>query len=126
MLAGMKLYEGRSATRNLIRAYDALAVTIGDQRLALPLLLTAERMEQGLESRSVAELTQRDLDLIVELAPNLVLAGTASGAPLVPAPIRGTLESRRIAIESMQLGAACRTFNVLVQEDREVLVLLYS
>jgi uncharacterized protein len=39
--------------------------------------------------------------------------------PIVPA-LRGALKARGIAIEGMETGAACRTYNVLLAEDRRV------
>ena len=33
--------------------------------------------------------------------------------------------ARGIGLEAMQLGAACRTFNVLVQEERRVAAVLF-
>lgn len=123
MVAPMKLYEGR-ATTNLVRSYDADGITIGAERHSLPLLVTATRIEASLEGRTLATLTERDLALILDQQPDLVLAGSAGAAPRAPPTLRSLLENRRIAIESMQLGAACRTFNVLLQEDRAVLALL--
>lgn len=118
----MKLFEGRAAT-NLVRSYDAAGITIGAEHHALPLLLSATTVE-SLEGRSLATLSDRDVERIVGLTPDLVLAGSGGDVSRPPPMLRRTLEERRIAIESMQLGAACRTFNVLVQEDRAVVALL--
>ena len=35
--------------------------------------------------------------------------------------MRAEFATRRIGIEVMEVGAACRTFNVLVSEERRVL-----
>jgi uncharacterized protein len=40
-------------------------------------------------------------------------------APLAPA-LRLALKARGIAIEAMETGAACRTYNVLLAEDRRI------
>jgi uncharacterized protein len=121
MLAAMKLTEGRGATANIIRSYGPEGLTIGADRHALPLLLTATQVDSALEGRSLASLTDGDRARVLSHEPALVLVGGASGVERVPPALRALLEGRRIAIESMQLGAACRTFNVLVQEDRAVL-----
>ena len=39
--------------------------------------------------------------------------------------MRGAFVHRRIGLEVMNLGAACRTFNVLVQEERPVAAALF-
>jgi uncharacterized protein len=35
------------------------------------------------------------------------------------------LAAKQISLEAMDLGAACRTYNVLAQEDRAVAALLF-
>jgi uncharacterized protein len=39
--------------------------------------------------------------------------------------VRAQFAARRVGLEVMQLGAACRTFNVLVQEERRVAAALF-
>lgn len=39
---------------------------------------------------------------------------------LVPADIRMALKESGITVEPMDTGAACRTYNVLLSEDRRV------
>ncbi len=126
IVPAMKLFEGRTATLNLIRSYGAEGVVLmaAPERLSLPLVLTASHVSGGVAGRSLDTLTDADVSAIEALAPNLVLVGGASDVPRVPAALRQRLESKRIAVEAMQLGAACRTFNVLLQEDRAVLALL--
>jgi uncharacterized protein len=41
------------------------------------------------------------------------------------AALRRMLEARGVALEVMNLGAACRTYNVLAQERREVVAGLF-
>ena len=127
MLPGMKLFEGRTA-QNLVRSYGAEGITLmaAPDVHALPLMLTASHVGSALQGRSLDTLTDEDVASIEAQRPDIVLVGSAKDTPRVPSPLRHRLESRRIAIETMELGAACRTFNVLVQEDRAVLALLLS
>jgi uncharacterized protein len=41
-------------------------------------------------------------------------------SPRAPAAVRHDFEQRGIALETMELGAACRTYNVLATEGRAV------
>ena len=61
----------------------------------------------------------------IGLAPELVLLGTGPTQRFATAEVRGEFVRRRVGLEVMQLGAACRTFNVLVQEERRVLAALF-
>jgi uncharacterized protein len=122
----MKLNEGSPGLASrLIRRYGADGVTIGANEHPLPVLVTGQEATGGFESPTLAGLTQADLQTVFARRPAIVLVGSAAGRWQPPAAIRAAFESQRIALESMDLGAACRTFNVLVQEDREVLALLF-
>ena len=68
----------------------------------------------------VSDLRESDLEVLLSTKPDLVLLGTGATHAFAPAPIRGALVKRGIALETMDLGAACRTFNILVQEERRV------
>jgi len=59
------------------------------------------------------------------LRPNVVLIGTDVADVAIGAMLRRALEARGIAFELMNLGAACRTYNVLAQERREVVAGLF-
>jgi uncharacterized protein len=121
----MKLNEGRPGASQLIRRYGAEGVTIGAESHALPLLIDANGVDTSFEARTLAGLTPADLQRIFDRRPALVLAGSAGSRWHPAATVRHAFESQRIALESMDLGAACRTFNVLLQEDREVVALLF-
>ncbi len=50
----------------------------------------------------------------------LLLIGTGPRHLLLPAKLRGDLRARGLAIDAMDTGAACRTYNVLIGEERRV------
>jgi uncharacterized protein len=122
----MKLNEGRPGTANIIRSYGADGVTIGAARHALPLLVAATAVDTTLAAGAIEQLSAQDVERILALEPNIVLVGTLGGTRLAPAALRHRFESRRVALDCMELGAACRTYNVLVQEERAVVALLFS
>ena len=69
-------------------------------------------------------LTEAHFASLVELKPELVIFGSGSRIRFVrPALLRALIE-RRIGIETMDTGAACRTYNVLLAEGRSVLAAL--
>ncbi len=79
---------------------------------------------QGWPVGRFEELTQQHFDAIIALGPELVVFG--SGARLrfpAPALLRGLID-RHIGVETMDSGAACRTYNVLASEGRSVVAAL--
>jgi uncharacterized protein len=88
-------------------------------------LVTAERLVTDWPPDSFAELMPAHLEAIFALAPELVLLGTGTTQRFATPEVRGEFARRRVGLEVMELGAACRTFNVLVQEERRVLAALF-
>jgi uncharacterized protein len=121
----MRLNEGRPGTANVVRSYGAEGVTVGAVHHPLPLLLTAEAVEGDLQAAAIEYISAADVARVLAHAPDVVLVGSAGGVRFAPAAVRRAFEEKRVAIECMDLGAACRTFNVLAQENRAVLALLF-
>jgi uncharacterized protein len=70
-------------------------------------------------------LREEQLGSLLAEAPELVLIGWVGGQLFLPAQQRSWFLERRIGLEVMELGAACRTYNVLVQDERRVIALLF-
>ncbi|NVJ97637.1 MAG: hypothetical protein HWE25_05765 [Alphaproteobacteria bacterium] len=56
--------------------------------------------------------------------PEIVLIGTGERMQLLPPEIRQFLEAENIGFDLMDTGAAARTYNVLLMEERRVACLL--
>jgi uncharacterized protein len=50
----------------------------------------------------------------------LLILGLGRRMAPVPSALRAAFKTRGIALEAMETGAACRTYNVLLAEDRHV------
>ena len=110
---------------NLVRSYSDTELLIGDVRVQHSCLVTADRLITEWPPASFDELAPAHLEAIFALDPELVLLGTGPTQRFARPEVRGEFVRRRIGLEVMQLGAACRTFNVLVQEERRVLAALF-
>jgi uncharacterized protein len=71
------------------------------------------------------DLTLESLAAVWPLEPRVVLLGIGHRDHPAVKSLKGWLAARQIALEAMDLGAACRTYNVLAQEDRPVVALLF-
>lgn len=54
------------------------------------------------------------------VSPAFVLLGTGATHHIPPEPIRRLFADAKIGLEAMTTGAACRTFNILLAEGRDV------
>jgi uncharacterized protein len=110
---------------NLIKSYSPSGIRVGEQVLTRTCIVTAERLLADFGPETFAELTAAHLAVLFELAPELVILGTGPTQQFAAAPVRAAFTARGIGLEAMELGAACRTYNVLVQEERRVAAALF-
>jgi len=55
-----------------------------------------------------------------------LIVGTGAGAWLAPQDLRGALRSVRVVLDTMQTGAAIRTYNIMLGERRRVAAALIA
>lgn len=77
---------------------------------------------------NVRDLSLTSLQPILEVEPAIEIVVVGCGTSLVrlPLTLREVLRSRDVGIEAMDTGAACRTYNVLVNEGRRVAAALVA
>lgn len=82
----------------------------------------------GWEPADPASLTQADFTRVVEEAGeiDILLVGTGPELKPLPAALRARLREAGVNAEPMSTGAAVRTFNVLLAEDRLVAAALVA
>ncbi|HEY1898888.1 MAG TPA: Mth938-like domain-containing protein [Steroidobacteraceae bacterium] len=110
---------------NIIRSYGAGEVRIGEHVQHAPCIVTAERLILDWAARDVATLAPEDLAQIFALQPEVVLLGTGPRQRFPASAIQQAFAARKVGLEVMDLGAACRTYNILVQEERRVAAALF-
>ncbi|MBO6785107.1 MAG: Mth938-like domain-containing protein [Alphaproteobacteria bacterium] len=74
------------------------------------------------------DLGAEDFAPVLEMADELeiLLLGCGPRMELVPSRLRDPLRARGVVIEPMDTGAAARTFNLLLSEDRQVAAALIA
>jgi uncharacterized protein len=77
---------------------------------------------------SILSLTAGDLDLVLAEQPpvELLLIGTGREIAFLSNDVRERVRSAGIGVDVMQTGAASRTYNVLVAENRRVAAALVA
>ncbi len=121
----MKLTRDARGDVNLIRGYGPGAVRIGERLVSAHCVVAADALITDWNAPSATQLAASHLEAVFALEPDVVLLGTGPRQVLPSAAVREAFASRGIALETMDLGAACRTYNILVQEERRVVALLF-
>jgi uncharacterized protein len=120
----MRFTQDSTESFNLIRSYGSGEVRINDDVFSCAVIVGASAIRTESALNGVTDLADEHVAHILALEPELVLLGTGA-RQIFPAPVFGAqfLKSG-IGFEVMDTGAACRTFNVLVNEHRRVVALL--
>ena len=121
----MKFTLEAGAAAHLIRGYSDTEIRIGERSVHGSCIVTADQLLTDWGPASFAEFGAAHLATLLALAPEVVILGTGMTQHFAPAALRDALAGRGVGLEAMQLGAACRTFNVLVQEERRVAAALF-
>ena len=123
----MELTPRLSPGRPLINSYGGGGFRIGGVRYEGSVIVLRERVAAwpvaGLGSVSV-----EGLAAVVEAEPavEVLLLGCGERAGPLPQALREALKREGIAVEAMDTGAACRTFNVLLHEERRIAAALIA
>ena len=116
----MPLAEDIVTSRYRITAYSAETITVNEQVYRQSLLLSADRLTCPWPVQSLEQLDAHSLQPILDQQPAVVLLGTGERQRFPDARIFAHFGERGIGLEVMDNGALCRTFNILVAEDRAV------
>ena len=113
----MELTSVVLAGRQVIERYGPSGFRISGKVYLGPVLVFADRTVAW-ES---AAMTEEGLAAVGEHGGvELLLLGLGRRMAPVAAALRAALKAKGIAVEAMDTGAACRTFNLLLAEDRRV------
>jgi uncharacterized protein len=69
---------------------------------------------------ALAEIALANLAPVVDAGAEILLLGCGRRIAQVPLSVRSDLRAHGIVIDAMDTGAACRTYNILLAEDRRV------
>lgn len=69
---------------------------------------------------SFADVTLDSLSALFERGVEILLLGCGARMAPVPMELRVALKAKGIVVDAMDTGAACRTYNVLLAEERRV------
>lgn len=111
---------------NLITAYGEGSFSVNNARIEHSLFLLPS-LFIPLDVSTLEELVEHALPLIDmhkdSIDTMLIGCGRQHAAP--PPALATHLQTMRIGYDSMNTGAACRTYNVLLSEERNVAALLF-
>ena len=115
----MKLHATTPGPANVINAYGEGYVMVNGARHESNVIVTATEV-RAWDASSFDKLSPEDFDVLKDIGLEIVLLGTGPKQRFPHPRLTAGLARAGIGVEVMDLQAACRTYNILVAEERKV------
>ena len=116
----MKLHLTNADGNNLVTGYENGWVAINKIRHSSNLILMPNQIIEPWEVKDFANLSAENIAQIAALKPEIVLLGTGASHRFIHPKFTTALTELGISLECMNTAAACRTYNILMSEGRNV------
>lgn len=107
-----------------IQGYGPGWVGVNGEKITASVIIGSKGQRMAWQCRSFAELTAAHFAQLAETDAELVIFGSGKRLRFPQAAWLQPLMAKRVGLETMDTGAACRTYNILAGEGRNVVVAL--
>ena len=107
-------------TANVVTGTGPGWVRVGQTEYRDSIVLLPDAVVQGWAPNGFDDLGEPDYASLLSYTPEMVLLGTGAVQRFPHPRLLQSLAAARVGVEVMDTRAACRTFNILVAEDRRV------
>lgn len=112
-------------SENTITSYGPGWIKIAQSKIVKPCIVTRTTLLLDSLPRNIMNLNAQNIESILALSPEVVIIGTGKKQLFLDSEISLALTSQRIGVEYMDTAAACRSFNILLSEERAVAGIFY-
>ncbi len=107
-----------------ISGYGADWVSIAAEKISSSVVIGSRGQRLDWGCNSFDDLGTHHFEMLVALAPEIVIFGSGSRIRFPKPQWLTPLYTKRIGLETMDMQAACRTYNILAGEGRDVVLAL--
>jgi uncharacterized protein len=115
----VKLHASAPSALNTITAYGDGYVMVNSQRFEANLIVLPEQILPW-DVAGFGALKDTDFQVFFDLKLEILLLGTGPKQRFPHPRLTQALAAKRVGVEAMDLQAACRTYNILMAEERRV------
>lgn len=116
----MKLHLERAPLLNTFTGYGSGYVVVNGQRIEKSVVVLPERIIADWGATGFEALAPEHLAVLATLGREIVLLGTGAALRFPRPEILRPLIEAGVGVEVMDVHAACRTYNILLAEERKV------
>ncbi len=118
----MKFHLIQSDNKNLITGYDLNWVEVNQTRHQSSLIVTPDQLLLEWSVKTIKDIKENSFEVMKALDFEIILLGTGNKQEHLEPRLLEYFSKKNIAIESMSNQSACRTYNILANEERKVLL----
>ena len=107
-----------------IQAYKPNEVIINNTSFQRSVIVSAQTLIDNWQPQTIQELIASDWESVIALEPKIILLGTGTKLIFPSMEVLAPLMQNKIGFEIMDTAAACRTYTILMAEDRHVVAAL--
>ena len=116
----MKLNLDSSTAKYVINAYDTGMITVNNQVYMQNMIVTSNQIIDHWEPGHVEQINENHIHHLIGLKPEIILLGTGKNLTFPHPKLISIAMQQGIGFEVMDTGSACRTYNILSAEDRNI------
>jgi uncharacterized protein len=120
----MKFHLIQSDNKNLITGYDLNWVEINQERHQTSFIMTPNKLFLKWPVKNIKDINENSFEAIDSLNIEIILLGTGNIQEHLAPRLLEYFSKKNMAIECMNNQSACRTYNILANEERKVLLAL--
>lgn len=109
-----------AAENHAVQAYTDNQIQINSIVYERSLIVSKNEIITELAINDIQEINEQYLQQLIKFKPEVIIIGHENTGKFPPMAIISQLSQQRIGIECMSIGAACRTYNILLSEERAV------
>ncbi len=121
----MKFAEDHNNARYRITGYEEDGIKINGRLFSQSLILSPMELVDQWEPQSFSELKAEHLDELYALKPDVLILASGKTQIFPDKEVLQRLAKEQIGFEIMSTQSACRTFNIIMSEDRNVVVAFF-
>ena len=116
----MNFSQDTDETPTIIHSYTDDYLVINQTKYDCHCLLHRSGLVEPWQPKDLEQLELSDFEVILNCKPDVVILGTGESLKFPANALRHQFLQHNIGLEVMDTGAACRTYNVLLSEGRNV------
>jgi uncharacterized protein len=118
----MKFHLIQSDNKNLITGYDTDWVEVNHERHQTSLIITPNQLLLGWPVKNIQDIQENSFESVKSFNTEIILLGTGKVQEHLKPKLLEFFSKKNMAVECMNNQSACRTYNILANEERKVLL----